>query len=204
MATGYTHAVKDGEVTDFRTFALRCARGMGALITMRDDPMNAPIPEEFKPAGHYAGWARAAREEKANLEALDDAGRRAAYETAVQERRQAKEDSLKLAGDTRDRYEAMLAQARAWTPPSPEHAEFKAFMESQLVDSIQHDCTPYMAPDHPPFEQWWPELLASLDDDIASYAEADAAERERTDGRNRWVRQLRESLNTPAPEPATT
>src|SRR5687768_6886698 len=53
MPTGYTHPVVDGKITEFNDFALSCARAFGALITMRDDAMDAPIPEEFKPETNY-------------------------------------------------------------------------------------------------------------------------------------------------------
>lgn len=53
MPTGYTAAVCDGKITEFPAFALQCARAFGALITMRDDAMNAPIPEEIKPDTSY-------------------------------------------------------------------------------------------------------------------------------------------------------
>jgi len=45
MPTGYTYPVQDGKITELRDFALLCTRGFGALIMMRDEPMDAPIPE---------------------------------------------------------------------------------------------------------------------------------------------------------------
>src|SRR5438309_7441629 len=71
MPTGYTADVGNGKVTDFATFALTCARGFGALITMRDDPMDAEIPDEF-PVDEYAMRAYIADSERLNeLRAMD-------------------------------------------------------------------------------------------------------------------------------------
>lgn len=50
MPTGYTHKIKDGMT--FKEYALRCARNFGALMDMRDDPMDAPIPI-FTPSGYH-------------------------------------------------------------------------------------------------------------------------------------------------------
>jgi hypothetical protein len=50
MPTGYTSDLYGGKEQDFRSFALSCARAFGALITMRDDPVDTPIPERFEPS----------------------------------------------------------------------------------------------------------------------------------------------------------
>ncbi len=51
MPTGYTDAVKDG--ITFDQFVLGCARGMGALVMMRDEPSGTPIPERFEPSRFF-------------------------------------------------------------------------------------------------------------------------------------------------------
>jgi len=53
MPTGYTAGVQDGKITEFSDFALNCARAFGALITMRDDPQDTPIPEKFEARTSY-------------------------------------------------------------------------------------------------------------------------------------------------------
>lgn len=45
--TGYVHNMIDKN-QNFNEFALSCSRAFGALIQMRDDPINADIPEEIK------------------------------------------------------------------------------------------------------------------------------------------------------------
>jgi hypothetical protein len=47
MPTGYTAPIADGMT--FEQFALGCARAFGALVTMRDEPSDAPIPERLEP-----------------------------------------------------------------------------------------------------------------------------------------------------------
>lgn len=53
MPTGYTYPVAEEKVDTLAEFALQCARAFGACVTMRDEPSNKPIPEEFKPSLHY-------------------------------------------------------------------------------------------------------------------------------------------------------
>ena len=44
MPIGYTSKLHDGD-QPFNEFIMSCARAFGALVTMRDDPNDAPIPE---------------------------------------------------------------------------------------------------------------------------------------------------------------
>src|SRR5690348_5408929 len=52
MPTGYTAEVAEGKVTDFRTFALRCARAFGATIMQRDDPTH-DLPKMREESSHH-------------------------------------------------------------------------------------------------------------------------------------------------------
>lgn len=86
MPTGYTASVQDGKITEFRDFAMQCARAFGATITMRDDPSDAPIPEAFEPENYNAKRLIEAQEEIARLNAMTD------DEKAAKEIREAREE----------------------------------------------------------------------------------------------------------------
>lgn len=195
MPTGYTADVKDGKVVEFKDFALRCARGMGALIMMRDDPMDAPIPEEFKPSEFYA---KSLVDARAKLEALlnmsdDEAKRRCEedYQEQLHTRARLNERSTV----ERERYETMLAKVQAWVPPSPEHIKFKEFMMSQLQESINFDCHDYTdTPARKAWATWKAKALEDAAHMLAYYEKSAAEEIERTNGRNLWIKQLRDSL----------
>ncbi len=200
MPTGYTHAVQTGQVTDFPTFALDCARAFGALIEMRDEPAGTPIPEAFEPSDYHQKAAREAEAELKRLlsmapeEIIAAAAARNAGATAKwleQREKCAKE---------RERYEAMLEKVKAWTPPTREHNGLRGLMVSQLEDSIRFDCSfapPRPTPKSP--DDWHRDRIAQARRDIEYHTSKDQEERERTEGRNRWVRQLRESLTTADP-----
>jgi len=49
MATGYTLDVEKG--ISFEKFIMKCARGFGACVTLRDS--SAPIPEKFEPSPYH-------------------------------------------------------------------------------------------------------------------------------------------------------
>jgi hypothetical protein len=200
MPTGYTADVQSGKVTEFNEFAIRCARAFGALIMMRDDPQDAPIPEKFEPSDYHANALTKLNAERFALVAMsDEAADKAAateYEKAVASRA----ESIARRAADKERYETMLAKVRAWTPPSADHVNMKEFMEKQLTESIDFDCRGYSYPEPVKLtgESWRAERLASVKRDIEYHTEKDAEEIKRANERTEWVRLLRESLTQPA------
>lgn len=45
MPTGYTSIIDDNENVTFKEYALRCARGFGALMHLRDESLDKEITE---------------------------------------------------------------------------------------------------------------------------------------------------------------
>ena len=68
MPSGYTAAIKDG--ITFSDFAMNCARAFGALISMRDEPLDAPIPERVEPTDYHAEKIKKAEERLSALIAM--------------------------------------------------------------------------------------------------------------------------------------
>ena len=194
MPTGYTAAIKDG--ITFEQYAMSCARAFGALMSMRDDPFDAPIPEAFEPSRHCADRISAATAELARLRALpyeqciDERDAAFQREQESHERRRAERIEL------RAKYEAMLAQAVAWQAPTPEHVKYKEFMESQISSSLDWDCNDGY--DKPPVRKsldgWLATSIAAAERDVSYYTAQSAKEIEGAAGRTAWVKALRESL----------
>ena len=145
MPTGYTAPVKDGEITTFKDFALRCARAFGATIEFRDEPMGFDIEAKIKEIGqssidyHKKALAEA-RAERTDIEAMTE------DEASVEAMREYDEALASYAKSvseiitTRTRYSAMIDAVEEWEPPTPEHHGLKDFMMNQLRESIQFDC----------------------------------------------------------------
>lgn len=193
MPTGYTAAVVDGTETEFKDFAMSCARAFGALISMRDEPMSAEIPDEFKPSTWNADHLAEARSKLEQLRAMTpeqaEAAALKAYEDgcAAADRydaKQAEEDR---------RLDAMLEKVEAWTPPTADHVQMKAFMVEQLTISKNGD---YKAsrPKQMTGPEWLEDSIKQVMKDIGYHAKAQAEEEERCRGRTAWVRALRQSL----------
>lgn len=201
MATGYTHPVLDGEITTLRDFALRCARGMGATIMMRDLPMDAPIPERFEASTKYHDEKiTEARQALATLPMLEaaKADRLAGEEFEAAMSRHVEYEAKEAEGLARLR--ALRDQVAAWETGAE---GLKPFMLEQLDLTIGKNggWTPG-PPARLTGEAWRCRALEKASRDLAYHETERAKEISRTEDRNRWLAALRESLPAPATTPA--
>ena len=208
MPTGYTADIAKG--ITFEEYAMSCARAFGALITMRDDPADAPIPEAFEPSSHYANEISTATAELARLRALPYEQCVAERDSAFQHKQESHERRRAERIELRAKYEAMLAQAVAWKAPTPEHVEYKKFMESQIRESIDWDCSDRYdtQPECKLVSVWLAAAIQSAERDVTFYTDENAKEIERAASRTAWVKALRDALkpaaaDTSVDDPAT-
>lgn len=196
MPTGYTAAIADG--ISFEQYVWNCARAFGALVLMRDEPANAPIPDRFEESSYYA---KQIPETRAALEALDrmseterEAAAKKSYEDALASHRKYAAEKATL----RMQYEDMLARVEAWQPPTPDHVELRKFMADQIRQSIDFDCTVHSPePQLQTAAQWLGDQVRSLQWTLEYSLKSAREERERTENRNAWIKALRESVPVP-------
>lgn len=193
MATGYTHPVCDGEITEFNDFAMSCARAFGALIMMRDEPMDAEIPDEFKPSDYNEKALAKARARLTELQNMTPEHAEAAAVADYDEKnRHCDEYEAKCALEDK-RLAEMMQKVSAWGPPTSEHVEMKNFMLKQLSISMNGDYRPER-PKMLTGQQWVSAQLKKAEEDVGYHAAEQAKENERAAGRTQWVKALRESL----------
>lgn len=197
MPTGYTYVFEKRSDVTLSEFAWRCARAMTALILLRDEPEDAPIPDKFVPSDFYEKRLTEAKLSLAEAKGWtpEEADRRAAEAHAREVERAAAYRAEK--GALRARYEAMLAEVSAWQPPAT-HAGLKAFMREQLETSLKYDCADvYDEPKRLSGEAYRADVVADAERTIARATTSRADELARADERNAWVRALRESVGEP-------
>jgi hypothetical protein len=199
MPTTYTARIHEGENVTFAEFVMTCARAMGPLITMKEEPADAPVPDEFPPSPRYAQNAERHRRQLAAIEAWtpEQAGADAAAAHAGA-LREAERDNA-VACVRRERFTAMLASVRAWVPPSLDHEPLKRFMAEQLTTAIDRECSERSLPE-PVSGQEWRTTRAEQERRMAEYYEREAArEAEQARWRTGWIKALRASLGAPPP-----
>lgn len=195
MPTGYTAALCDGEMS-FEDFVWRLARGMGAFVMMRDDSLNAKIPERFEPSDYNSKELAKAEKELKRIQALTI---EECNEAAREEYLALKEnftEANKRTDKVRDRLQRMRSKVADWKPPTSEHVGFKEFMLEQLDSTIRFDGDCYVKmPEKINGMVWKARKLDALKHDVEYHTKAHREEVERTEGRNKWIAELRASLS---------
>lgn len=194
MPTGYTAAIKDG--ISFEKFALSCARNFGALITMRDDPHDAPIPDSFEPSNYHVKQLHDAYSRLNLLESLSEEAKndycKEYNDKALDDWRQLRREREEL----NNKYNSMLVKVEEWVPPTKDHQELKTFMISQINQSVSWDCSMeyHNKPTPLTTEEWFAIKIDGLKRDINYHTEEDKKEVDRTKERSDWVIALKNSL----------
>ena len=194
MPTGYTAALCDGEMS-FEDFVWRLARGMGAFVMMRDDPLDAKIPERFEPSDYSLKAVTADAKELSRVEAMTSAETGEAALTEYRKTKQDFDEANKRTDVVRDRLLRMRSKVADWKPPTPGHQSFKNFMIEQLDSTIRFDGNTFLSvPLQKSGGQWRNDKIEQLKHDIEYHTKHYAEEVERTEDRNRWIADLRSSL----------
>lgn len=196
MPSAYTAAVSDG--IDFKTFVLRCARAMGACVSMRDDSLDVPIPERFEPSDYHLRKTLEAEARLDTLRAMSPAEAETAAAAEYAEKVAANSTAIEKAKELKSRYLDLLRQVDSWNPPTVEHDEFKDFMSKQLTESLRFDCMDdwYVrnAPKLKNGSEWLSEKMSEARQQIGYHATEYENEVSRTNKRNQWIAELRKSL----------
>ena len=193
MPTGYTALIENGKITNAKDFIMVCARAFGALIDMRDEPLSAPIPDEFQGSTFYAKLLEGNR---AELEAYRSMSLAEAAEKAEREYKEAYgeyEKSLKRAETLLAKYNELQAEVEKWELPTDEHKKLKEFAIEQIEIS-KPEMKYYTPPHKVTAEEWLKIRIDVCERSVERYEEEAKKEAERNESRNKWLKDLRESL----------
>jgi hypothetical protein len=195
MPTGFTQVLFDKPDTTFATFALRCARGMGVCIHMRDVSLDVPPPEVVEPYKYHREALDKAQARMRELETMapDEAQRQADAEHA--EALRFHQEGVAREKRERESMTSMLAEVAAWVPPTTEHEGLKRFMTEQLTISMPSD---YYAKQPTPKKQrgwkWLEEAKTKAARDVEYHAGHWREDRERATKATDWLQALRDAL----------
>lgn len=195
MPSGYTAAIADG--ISFKEFATNCAKAFGALISLRDEPSDTPVPDKIEPSDYYKKRLEEIRADIVKLNAMsaqdleDEAMKQ--YKDSVDYRNK----SLAKAKELKRKYEDMLAKAKAYVPPTPDHQGYKDFMVNQIEESIKWDCGTFYY-DKPivklPGSEWGKARAEILLNELSHAEQQNKEEIRRAEERTNWIVALKKSL----------
>lgn len=195
MPTGYTAAIQEG--ASFEQFVWSCARAFGALIEMRDEPANAPIPT-FEPSSYNMDRLKEEEKRLLRLKKMTAEEKELAAQAECNEALKHAREREKKNADTEEKYKAILDRVKAWNPPTKDHEGMKKFMIKQIEDSIRFDCYEVEAPIRKTGEEWFEAQLKEVRGNIEYHKKAHQEEIERVKSRNEWVQALNKSVPMPA------
>jgi hypothetical protein len=196
MPTGYTAKLME-QGQPFNEFVMQCARAMGACIMMRDEPFSTPISEKFEPSDYNNRKLSEAKLELARLLAMTS-DEKIALGVAERDSEIARRNEYLLREtEQNQRLIDMERKVKEWVPPSNDHKHFKDFMLDQIRIS-KHDLS-YMQTELSKSHSrspvsYYSDAVMKAERDIDYHTSGHAEEVERTNGRNNWIRLLRESL----------
>lgn len=204
MPTGYTACLLEENPPTFPEFVLRCARAFGALIEMRDEPMDAAIPQKLGTDDFRARSLVRSRAELDRLLAFSDNERLTYGEQKKMDRKREFNASIRKRREQRERLLKMRSQVALWTPPTEQHFELKKFMLQQIEDTIDWDgkCD-YLLDGLARLEQQRPldifnEALQGAQRSVEYNEKSLRESQDRNIERQKWIDDLRESLKMPA------
>lgn len=194
MPTGYTCDIYEGSCNDYKEYIMKCARAFGALIEMRDEPLDAPIPEKFEPDSYYPDQIKKLEEELKNFKELSLEEIETEYEKAKNEAYADWLVEMKNRNDILSRYNRILEQVEKWEPPTDDHNSLKDFAVTQLKNSINHDCG--VTKFEFPIKEVWIKQYSkkSIEDEIEFYKKRHEEEIAAYVRKNKWIKDLRDSL----------
>lgn len=198
MPTGYTESIANG--ISFKEFALQCSRAFGAMVSLRDEPWDTPIPEKFEVTDYHLKEIEKVQKEIHALESLTSNERTQMRLKELEEANISYEKTKKAYSELREKYQKMLAEVLKWVPPSDSHTELKIFMVKQIQDSMKYDCPPEPYHKKKELEElledsvWFSAKLTNLNWYLDYHREAYRKEVESTNKRNTWLKLLRDSL----------
>jgi hypothetical protein len=194
MSTSYTSIIENGAT--FQQYALRCARAFGILLHMKDESIDAEIPDEIKlsTVAYHENELKENIEEKNKLLSITESDKidnvlKHNNDMLCKYRKQKKRIS-----DLMKKYNDMLNQCKKYEPPTKDHIEFKNFMISQIVESIEFDCYPTTKPKEFTSEEYYNLQLKEVNWNIEYHTRKLIEEKKRMVDGNIWIQSLKKSL----------
>lgn len=197
--TGYVHNMVEKKQS-FADFAMSCARAFGALVTMREESMDAPIPTAFVPSDYHVKERDKAIVKLAKLKTMTNKERIAFGEAEKKKSVADYRNAMNRAKKENEPLLAMLDKVSQWKPPSTEHVHLKEFMEEQLRTSLSQDnadsffAKELLRAETKAAVDFYSEAVSEAERSVAYHKKELAAEEKRCADRTEWVNQLRESL----------
>jgi len=194
MPTGYTSDIYEGKNVTGKEFLMICARAFGIY-----EPFDAEIPEEFQPNDYHLRRLEEVKNELERYRTMTIEEAKIITEREYEENIKYNKEQHEIYKNLKERYLNVLSDVLQWQPPTEDHVELKNFAIKQLENSIKFDCDgkekfyPLDVEKETP-EEYIKRNIDSCLRNITYHSEEYKKEVKKTLSRNKWIKELRESL----------
>lgn len=203
MPTGYTSCIEKG--VTFEQFAMQCARACSALISMRDDGLETPIPDKIEPNPFYKEQVLEKEKKLEEIIVMTLAQSSVKANEQYDKELIAHHEAIKNHDELRLKYQAMIEQVQNWQPPTKDHEPLKKFMLEQLQSSMDSDCDNSYYLKNVPVKlsasEWHDRAIYRAETDLQYYQTKYNEEVKQCEESTKWLRDLRHSLKPKPPRP---
>jgi hypothetical protein len=198
MPTGYTAYIENGEITKGKDFLLKCARAFGACIDMKEDSLNIDIPVKFEPSTYHKEQLEKAYVDLEKYKTMTIEEAQKIIDDEYEKNQKYYAEAITKNKETNDRYIKVRDEVSKWTPPTSEHHNLKKFALEQIDMSMEYDMKDYYQKELDKSKKTPEEYIASMIECIANninyHLKNWNEEVNRTEKRNKWIDDLRESM----------
>lgn len=198
MPTGYTSYIENGEITKGKDFLLKCARAFGACIDMKEESLNIDIPVKFEPHTYHKEQLEKAYNDLEKYKAMTIEEAQKIVDAEYEKNQKYYAEAVIKNREVNDRYIIIRDEIEKWTIPTPEHNNLKKFALEQIDMSMDYNMEDYYQKelDKPKktAEEYISAMIECAADSIKYHLKNWNEEVKRTDERNKWINDLRESL----------
>lgn len=200
MPSYYTADIYDGKDISFQEFALKCARAFGALVHMRDEPLNTPLSRPTI-SDYHTNEIKNIENEFALFLQSSTEQRKKMFEIEMEKEEAYYIKEIEKVKQTKNKYLTLIDDVKAYKPQSKELKEFKNFMFDQLIDGMKYDCSnedwynkSIQSIKEETFETWEEERMNLYNSKLGYQKEALKKEKESIELANKWIDELYKSL----------
>lgn len=200
MPTGLTEGIPKG--ITFEEYAKRCARHMGTLVRLRDEPIDGPFPTKVEPSTYHRDAITSVKHKIEQLEELSDEALEEAARIWYQTTRGEYDWLIERSDETLHAYQQMRKRVEQYQPPTPHHTGFKQLMLDQIDRSIEFDCNKeYFIEARNKIKkldgpEWKQMRLKKLKEDLEYHTREWKEEQDRVRRSNKWITEFLESLDS--------
>ncbi|HHT97265.1 MAG TPA: hypothetical protein GXZ90_05170 [Clostridiales bacterium] len=197
MPTGYTAYIEDGEIANGKDFLLKCARAFDFSIDMKEDSLDIDIPISFEPNTYYKEQLEKSYKELEKCKTMTIEEAQNIIDAEYDENQKYHADAIIKSREINDRYARIRDEVDKWTPPTQEHNNLKEFALNQIdisINNMEHYHQTELGKPKRTAKEYIAIMLKMANENIEYYLKNWNEEVKRTDERNKWINDLRESL----------